>query len=39
MGTLKDVDERYVDARNFFHKLMKKYDCYTGNRPEYIEYH
>jgi sugar phosphate isomerase/epimerase len=38
MGTLKDVDERYVDARNFFHKLMKKYNCYTGNRPEYIEY-
>ena len=38
LGSLKDVDERYVDARNYFRKVFKKFDCYTGNKPEYIEY-
>lgn len=38
LGTLKDVDKRYVDSRNYFRKLLKKYECYSGNKPEYIEY-
>jgi len=38
LGTLKDVDERYVDARNYFRKVFNKFDCYSGNKPEYIEY-
>jgi sugar phosphate isomerase/epimerase len=37
LGTLKDVDERYVDARNFFRKMLKKHDCYTGNKPLQVE--
>jgi hypothetical protein len=37
-GTVATVDERYVDARNYFRKLLKKFGCYTGNKPEYIEY-
>ncbi|MDO9547150.1 MAG: sugar phosphate isomerase/epimerase [Pelolinea sp.] len=38
LGTLEIVDKRYVDARNFFRKLLKKYDCYSGEKPEYVEY-
>ena len=38
MGSIATVDKRYVDARNYFRKLLKKYNCYTGNKPEYIEY-
>ena len=38
LGTLATVDERYVEARNFFHGLMKKHDCYTGSKPHYVEY-
>lgn len=38
LGTLKDIDKRYVDSRNYFRKLLKKYECYSGNKPEYIEY-
>ncbi len=38
LGTVATVDERYVDARNFFRKLLKQFDCYSGNKPEYIEY-
>jgi sugar phosphate isomerase/epimerase len=37
LGTLKDINERYVDARNYFRKVLKKYDCYTGNRPVHVE--
>ena len=37
-GTVATVDERYVDARNYFRKLLKKFGCYSGNKPEYIEY-
>lgn len=38
LGILKDIDERYVDSRNYFRKVLKKYDCYSGNKPEYIKY-
>lgn len=38
LGDLCTVDERYVDARNYFRGLMKKLGCYTGNKPEYVEY-
>jgi len=38
LGTLKDIDKRYVDSRNYFRKLLKKYGCYSGNKPEYVEY-
>ncbi len=38
LGTLNDIDERYVDARNYFRKVLKKYDCYSGTKPEFIEY-
>jgi sugar phosphate isomerase/epimerase len=38
LGTLKDVDERYVEARNYFRKVLKKFDFYTGSKPEHIEY-
>jgi len=38
LGTLKVVDKRYVDARNYFRKLLKKYDCYNGNKPDVVKY-
>lgn len=38
LGTLATIDERYVEARNYFRKLLKKNDCYTGSKPEYVEY-
>lgn len=38
LGNLDVVDERYIDARNYFQKLLRKLDCYTGNKPEFIEY-
>jgi sugar phosphate isomerase/epimerase len=38
LGRLKDVDERYVDARNYFREVLKKYNCYSGNKPEYVGY-
>ncbi len=37
-GNLATIDERFVEARNYFQPLLRKYDCYTGNKPEYIEY-
>lgn len=36
LGGLSDVDERYVDARNYFHKVLRKLDCYSGDKPESI---
>jgi sugar phosphate isomerase/epimerase len=38
LGTLEVIDERYVESRNYFRKVLKKFDCYTGNKPEYVEY-
>lgn len=38
LGTISVVDERYVDSRNFFRKIFKKFNCYTGHKPEYVEY-
>lgn len=37
-GTLDTVDERYVEARNFFRQMFKKLGIYSGNKPETIEY-
>jgi len=38
LGNIKVVDERYVEARNYFRKLLKKYDCYTGkNKFEHVD--
>ena len=37
LGSLKVVDERYIDSRNYFRKLLKKLNCYTGNKPDYIQ--
>jgi sugar phosphate isomerase/epimerase len=39
LGDLAIIDERYVDSRNYFRKLLKKLDCYTGHKPEYVAYH
>jgi sugar phosphate isomerase/epimerase len=38
LGGLNIIDERYVDSRNYFRGLMKKLDCYTGHKPEYVAY-
>ena len=38
LGTLKDIDERYVDARNYFRAVLKKHDCYSGNKPLQVRY-
>ena len=38
LGTVATIDERYVEARNYFRELLKKLDCYTGHKPEYVEY-
>jgi sugar phosphate isomerase/epimerase len=38
LGDLSIIDERYVDSRNYFRKLMKKLDCYTGHKPEFVAY-
>jgi sugar phosphate isomerase/epimerase len=37
LGTLKDIDERYVDARNYFRKLLDKHHCYSGNKPLHVK--
>jgi sugar phosphate isomerase/epimerase len=33
LGGLDTIDERYVDARNFFRNLLDRLDCYSGNKP------
>jgi sugar phosphate isomerase/epimerase len=38
LGDLSTIDERYVDSRNYFRKLMKKLGCYTGRKPEHVAY-
>jgi sugar phosphate isomerase/epimerase len=37
LGKLSIVDQRYVDSRNYFRNIFKKYNCYTGQKPEYVE--
>src|SRR5690606_8289215 len=39
LGTVATVDERYVDARNYFRQLLKELDVYTGHKPERVEYY
>jgi sugar phosphate isomerase/epimerase len=38
LGTLATIDERYVEARNYFRKLLKDLGTYTGHKPEHVEY-
>lgn len=38
LGDLQHIDERYVEARNYFRSVFKKYSCYSGSKPEFIEY-
>jgi hypothetical protein len=38
LGNLAIIDERYVEARNYFRKLLNKLGTYTGHKPEYVEY-
>jgi sugar phosphate isomerase/epimerase len=38
LGTVATIDERYVEARNYFRKLLKDLGAYTGHKPEYVEY-
>ncbi|MDD5367957.1 MAG: sugar phosphate isomerase/epimerase [Anaerolineaceae bacterium] len=38
LGGLAIIDERYVDSRNYFHKIFKQLDCYSGHKPEIVEY-
>ena len=38
LGNIATIDERYVDARNYFQRLLRDKDCYTGNKPEFVEY-
>jgi sugar phosphate isomerase/epimerase len=38
LGTVSVIDERYVEARNYFQKLLREVDAYTGSKPAYVEY-
>lgn len=38
LGDVSTVDKNYVDARNYFQGLLRELDCYSGNKPEHIEY-
>ena len=38
LGTVETIDEQFVEARNYFRKVLAKYDCYTGSKPEYVDY-
>lgn len=33
LGGLDVVDRRYVEARNYFRKVLAKLDCYSGTKP------
>jgi sugar phosphate isomerase/epimerase len=37
LGTLDTIDKRYIEARNYFRKLLKELDVYTGHKSEYVE--
>lgn len=39
LGTVATVDERYVEARNYFRQLLNELDVYTGNKPATIEHY
>jgi sugar phosphate isomerase/epimerase len=38
LGTVPVIDERYVESRNYFRQIFKKLNCYSGNKPEFVEY-
>ena len=38
LGDLATIDERYVEARNYFRPIFTKLDCYSGDKPEFVEY-
>jgi sugar phosphate isomerase/epimerase len=35
LGGLDTVDQRYIEAREFFRGLLEKLDCYSGHKPLY----
>jgi hypothetical protein len=38
LGCVPDVDERYVESRNYFRGLFDQLGIYTGNKPLFVEY-
>ena len=38
LGDLRIIDERYVESRNYFRKVMAKLGTYTGTKPEVVTY-
>lgn len=38
LGTLETIDERYVEARNYFRGLFKELGVYSGNKPVFVAY-
>jgi sugar phosphate isomerase/epimerase len=38
LGNLGIIDQRYVEARNYFRQTLTKFGCYTGHKPEVVAY-
>ena len=38
LGDLRIIDERYVESRNYFRKIMDKLGTYSGTKPETIAF-
>ena len=38
LGDLRIIDERYVESRNYFRKIMDKLGAYTGTKPEIVAF-
>jgi hypothetical protein len=32
LGTIATIDERYHESKEYLSGLLKKYDCYSGNK-------
>lgn len=37
LGDLSVIDERYIEARNYFRQILKDLGTYTGNKPEFVD--
>ena len=33
LGGLDAIDQRYIEARGYFRRLLDKLDCYSGHKP------